>query len=71
MKMADKEEIPLIKDFEPVHAEHVACEVCKKEVPKTEATVAEAADYVMFFCGLDCYDEWKKDADNGNGEAKK
>ncbi len=61
----------MISDYEPVHAELVACEVCEKEVPKTESTVAEAADYVMFFCGLDCYQEWKKSADNATEEAKK
>lgn len=60
----------MTKDNEPIGAELVPCEVCKKEVPKTESTVAEAADYVMFFCGLDCYEEWKKDADNGKGEEK-
>lgn len=39
--------------------ERVACEVCLKEIPRSEATVAEAADYVAYFCGLDCYDEWQ------------
>ncbi len=48
---------------EQIAAELVACEVCRKEVPKTESTVAEAADRVMFFCGLDCYKEWKHEAD--------
>jgi len=43
----------------PSNVEHVACEVCLKEVPKSEATVAEAADYVLYFCGLDCFAKWK------------
>lgn len=38
----------------------VSCEVCLKEVPVTEATVAEAADYFAHFCGLECYEQWKK-----------
>jgi hypothetical protein len=37
----------------------VACEVCMKEIPESEATVAEATDYVLHFCGLDCYAKWK------------
>ncbi len=37
----------------------VACEVCLKEVPKSVALVAEAADYVAHFCGLECYSKWK------------
>ena len=39
--------------------EHIACEICLKEVPRSEATVSEATDYVMYFCGLDCYAKWK------------
>ena len=26
---------------------------------RNEAQNAEAADYVAYFCGLDCYDKWK------------
>ena len=37
----------------------VACEICMKEIPKSEAVVAEATDYVLHFCGLDCYSKWK------------
>lgn len=40
----------------------VACSVCMKEVPQSEAKSAEAADYVRYFCGLDCYDRWHHDA---------
>jgi len=43
----------------PVPAEQVSCEVCLKEVPKSEATVAEASDYFMYFCGLECFEKWK------------
>lgn len=40
-------------------AEQISCEVCLKEVPKSEATVAEAADYFAYFCGLECFEKWK------------
>lgn len=40
--------------------QQVACEVCLKEVPASEATVPEATDYVVYFCGLDCYQRWVK-----------
>ena len=43
----------------PVDLEKVACEVCLKEVPKSEAVVPEAEDYVAYFCGLECYAKWK------------
>lgn len=40
--------------------EHVACDVCLKEVPLSEATIPEALDYVAHFCGLECYEKWKQ-----------
>ena len=40
--------------------ELVACEVCLREVPRSEAVVPEAADYVAYFCGLRCFEQWKK-----------
>ncbi len=44
-------------------AEKVACEVCLKEVPLSEAKQFEAEDYVAHFCGLDCYAKWKQRSD--------
>jgi hypothetical protein len=43
----------------PVEVERVVCEICLKEVPITEAIVPEATDYVVHFCGLECYEKWK------------
>lgn len=37
----------------------VSCEVCLKEVPRSEAAVPEATDYVVYFCGPACYQQWK------------
>lgn len=53
----------------PVDTVQVACAVCLKEVPLTEATVPEAMDYVMHFCGLECYAKWKDQHDKPAGEA--
>lgn len=36
----------------------VECSVCLNEVPISEARSAEATDYVAYFCGLDCYQQW-------------
>lgn len=41
-------------------AERVSCEVCLKEIPGSEAAMVEAVDYVVYFCGLDCYEKWKE-----------
>ena len=43
----------------PVDTENVACEVCLREIPQSEAGIVEANDYVMYFCGLDCYRQWR------------
>lgn len=43
---------------EPAEVERVACTVCLKEVPISEAKVPEATDYVVHFCGLECYEKW-------------
>lgn len=39
--------------------ELVPCDVCLREVPRSEAVVPEAADYVAHFCGLACFQKWK------------
>ena len=38
--------------------ENVPCEICLKEIPRSEAKIEEATDYVLYFCGLDCYKKW-------------
>ncbi|MCK5003125.1 MAG: DUF3330 domain-containing protein [Gammaproteobacteria bacterium] len=41
--------------------ENVSCEVCLKEVPRSETHNAEVDDYVMNFCGLECYEKWQEE----------
>ena len=45
---------------ESAEVEKIPCHICRKEVPLSEAKVSEAADYVAYFCGLECYAEWKR-----------
>lgn len=40
--------------------ELVACDICCKEVPISVAKTPESVDYVVHFCGLECYAQWKK-----------
>ena len=37
----------------------VPCNVCQHEVPSSEALIEEAVDYMVYFCGLDCYERWR------------
>jgi hypothetical protein len=42
----------------PSDPQSVFCEVCLKQVPKSEAVMTEGRDYVAYFCGNQCYDRW-------------
>jgi hypothetical protein len=44
----------------PLEDEIVACAICLKEIPISAAKNAEATDYVIHFCGLECYGKWKE-----------
>lgn len=49
----------------------VACDVCLREIPQSEAINAEATDYVAHFCGLDCYRRWaERTADQDRAKRK-
>lgn len=48
----------------PIDSGSVACDVCLKEIPHSAAGIVEAEDYVMYFCGLDCYRQWREAQDN-------
>lgn len=53
--------------------ENVTCEICLKEIPISEAKSEEATDYFLHFCGLDCYEKWKKQnnkEENGHSAAQ-
>jgi hypothetical protein len=41
-----------------------------KEIPLSEAGVPEAIDYVGHFCGVRCYDKWRKQPSNFTTLAK-
>ena len=48
------------KNENPLPTEQVSCKICMKEIPASEAKSEEAAEYVMYFCGLECYESWSK-----------
>lgn len=41
----------------------ISCAYCMEMVPLSEAHQAEGEDYVMYFCGLDCFAAWRDRAD--------
>ena len=44
----------------PEEPGHVSCDICLKEIPLDEASSFEAVDYVVHFCGLECFSKWKE-----------
>ncbi len=36
---------------------NVSCEICQKEIPKSLAMVAEAEEYVRYYCGSECFEK--------------
>jgi len=47
----------------------VECEICMKEIPRSEAKMEEASNYVAYFCGLDCFDKWKSTGNNKKNDS--
>lgn len=39
----------------------VRCEVCRMEIPRSEAKSAEGLEYTVYFCGLPCFEKWQAD----------
>lgn len=54
----------------PTAVETIRCDVCMKEIPQSAATNAEVQDYVMHFCGLECYGQWHTEAEQKEAEQK-
>lgn len=52
------------ENIKPVDPEKIACVVCLKEIPISEAKSDEASDYVLHYCSLECYAVWKKQNEN-------
>jgi L-lactate utilization protein LutB len=38
----------------------IRCGECMNEVPRSEAISREGSDYTLYFCGLGCFDRWRK-----------
>lgn len=49
---------------ETVESVRVACKICLDEIPLSEAQIEEASDYVLYFCGLECYQIWRARANS-------
>jgi hypothetical protein len=55
-----EEFVVMSEKMTPKEPEHVSCDICMKEIPIDEAKSSEATDYVVHFCGLECFEKWKQ-----------
>lgn len=39
----------------------ISCEMCLSDIPPSASGNSEVEDYVMYFCGIECYAQWKDD----------
>jgi len=46
----------------PRQEQTVQCEVCLKRIPRDEAKSHEAREYTRYFCGLSCYEKWRRNS---------
>ena len=51
----------MVETTKSSEVELLPCAVCQKEIPKSEALSSEDQDYVLYFCGPDCYENWAAD----------
>jgi hypothetical protein len=51
----------MVETLKPPEVELLPCAVCQKEIPKSVALSSEDQDYVLYFCGLECYESWEAD----------
>lgn len=40
----------------------LSCRECQLEIPPDEAFISQATDYALYFCGVGCFDRWRKRA---------
>lgn len=51
----------MIETTQRTSAEVVKCEICCRELARSEAQSVEAQTYVAHVCGPECYDEWEQE----------
>lgn len=53
----------MFSDPKPGFEPKVDCRVCLREVPLSEAKSVEGREYVLYFCGLECFDHWSRSSE--------
>ncbi|MBI4936753.1 MAG: DUF3330 domain-containing protein [Nitrosomonadales bacterium] len=48
-----------------VQPQKISCSMCRKEIPLSAALRPQGVDYVGYFCGIECYDEFTEQKNSG------
>lgn len=40
----------------------LGCDYCHRQIPHSEAFHPEGEEYAMYFCGLECFQAWRRKA---------
>jgi hypothetical protein len=51
----------MFETMQLARTEVVKCEICFRELPRTEAQSVRARIYVAHVCGTKCYEEWEEE----------
>lgn len=51
-----------------IQLEKISCSLCRKEIPLSAALRPQGVDYVGYFCGIECYDEFTGQQESGKPE---
>lgn len=46
----------------------IPCSACLKEIPLSAALTPQGADYVGYFCGIECYEQFAAQKKTGGQE---
>lgn len=50
----------MIQKKDMINTQLIDCSICLKEIPESEAKIFEAQDYLQYYCGLECYQQWQE-----------
>lgn len=48
-----------------IQPQKISCSKCRKEIPLSAALTPQGADYVGYFCGIECYEEFTEQKKSG------
>ena len=51
-----------------IQPQKVSCSMCRKEIPLSAALTPQGSDYVGYFCGIECYDQFVEQKKSGKPE---